>query len=255
MATYALTGGASGIGAALAEQLRDDGHEVIIVDIRNADVEADLSSAEGRTVAVNAVKERAPGGLDGLVPLAGVAAASGHPPALITALNYFGAVEVVEGLRGTVAQKNGSIVLLCSNSAAMAPHEAPLIEALLSGDEAHAIAVTEQESNGLEYMAGKRALAYWMRRNAMGFARDGVRMNAVAPGPIDSPMTEKLFEQPGMKEVVDSLLDATPIRRLGTAPEVANTIRFLLSDASAYVCGSVLFVDGGYDAATRTDQL
>lgn len=255
MPTYALTGGASGIGAALARQLREAGNEVIIVDLKDAAVTADLSTAQGRSEAVAGVRELAPNGLDGLIPLAGVGAATGHPPALITALNYFGAIAMVEGLRADLARRRGAVVLLCSNSAAMVPHEFPLIEVLLAGDENTAIEATEREANGLEYMAGKRALNYWMRRNALAYAREGIRMNAVAPGPTASAMTDALFAQPGMKEVVDGLLKATPISRMGGADEVANAIRFLLSDQASYVCGTTIFVDGGYDAATRTDHL
>ncbi len=255
MATYALTGGASGIGAALARQLRDAGDQVIIVDLKGADVAADLSTVEGRTAAVNGVRALAADGLDGLIPLAGVGAATGHPAALITALNYFGAIAVVEGLRADLAKRHGAVVLLCSNSAAMVPHEFPLIDVLLAGDEQAAIEATVRDGNGLEYMAGKRALNYWMRRNAMTYAREGIRMNAVAPGPTASAMTDALFAQPGMKEVVDGLLQATPISRMGEADEIANAIRFLLSDSASYVCGTTIFVDGGYDAATRTDHL
>ncbi len=255
MGTYALTGGASGIGAELANQLRSEGNTVITLDIKNADVIADLSTSEGRKLAIEGVLEQTNNRLDGFVPLAGVAAGVGHPAALITSLNYFGTVELVEGLRGALASASGAIVLLCSNSAAMSPHETRLISVLLEGDEANALKVTAEDENGMEYMTGKRALAYWMRRNAMDYGRAGVRMNAVAPGPIATPMTEALFEKPGMKDAVDALLGMTPIDRMGTPNEVVDVIRFLLSDAASYVCGSVLFVDGGYDAATRSDHL
>ena len=255
MGRYVITGIASGIGAALASQLKSDGHEVIGVDLKDAAVEADLSTEEGRRAAVAALQPHVADGVDGFVPLAGVAAGSGHDPKLITALNYFGTLALVEALKDAVARRRGSIVLVSSNSAAMAPHEFPLIEALLSGDEAHALEVTAEQGMGLEYMAGKRALAYWMRRNAMSYARAGVRINAVAPGPIDTPMTQRLFDSADMKAAVDGLLGMTPIDRLGQADEVAKAIRFLLSSDAAYICGSVLFVDGGYDAATRSDHL
>ena len=75
MGTYALTGGASGIGACLAEKLREQGHSVINVDIRDADIIADLSTPEGRQAAVAGVQERASEGLDGVIPLAGVPSA------------------------------------------------------------------------------------------------------------------------------------------------------------------------------------
>lgn len=254
MGTYALTGAASGIGAALSKLLTDDGHNIITVDLRDADVTADLSKPEGRREAISAVSELASDGLDGFVPLAGLGAGAGHPGTLITALNYFGAVELVEGLRPLVAKKSGAIVLISSNSGPMSSHEDPLIEHCLSGDEAAALEVAGNET-GLEYMAGKRAIAYWMRRNVMAYGREGVRINAVAPGPIDTPMVAALKETEGMAEAVNTLLSMTPIDRLGKPGEVASTISFLLSDAASYINGTTVFVDGGYDATTRTDHL
>ena len=254
MGTYALTGAASGIGAALARLLRGQNHRVINVDLRDADVIADLSTPEGRRTAVAGVRERAPEGLDGLVPLAGVPG-GGPPGTLITAVNYFGTVQLVEGLRDLVAKKRGAIVLLGSNSAPMSSPESPLLERLLNGDEAEALKIAAEEDDGMHYMVGKRALAYWMRRNVMAYAKDGIRMNAVAPGPIDTPMTKPLFASPTMAGVMQQLLDATPLGRAGQPEEIAKVISFLLGPDSGYICGSVLYIDGGYDAATRSDRV
>ena len=118
MGTYACTGGASGIGASLISMLKEQGHAVINVDIKEADIIADLSRTEGRKAAIDGILERAPDGLDGFVPLAGLA--GGTPPGrLITAVNFFGTVELVEGLRSSLASRQGSVVLLSSNSAPM----------------------------------------------------------------------------------------------------------------------------------------
>lgn len=252
MRTYALTGGASGIGASLASLLRQQGHEVINVDMRDADIIADLSTPAGRQAAVAGVRKRAPGGLDGLVPVAGVGG-SGPPGTLMIAVNYFGAVEVVEGLRDLVSNKHGSIVLLCSNSAPMSSPDDPLVTSLLAGDEQQALQIAGENDNGMHYMAGKRALAYWMRRNTMAYAREGIRMNAVAPGPVDTPMTKPLFDDPEMAQVMKYLIDNTPLGRAGQPEEIASTISFLLGPDASYVCGSILYIDGGYDAHSRTD--
>ncbi|MBP6724668.1 MAG: SDR family oxidoreductase, partial [Halioglobus sp.] len=243
-----------GIGASLAGLLRDQNHRVINVDLRDADVIADLSTPEGRRAAVAGVRERAPEGLDGLVPLAGVPG-GGPPGTLITSVNYFGTVEFVEGLRDLVAKKQGVIVLLCSNSAPMSSPGSRLLERLLAGDEAEALKIAAEDDDGMHYMVGKRALAYWMRRNTMTYAKDGIRMNAVAPGPIDTPMTKPLFDNPEMAGIMKYLLDATPLGRAGQPDEIANVIRFMLGPDSSYICGSVLYIDGGYDAATRTDHI
>ncbi len=255
MGTYALTGSGSGIGAKVAEALTSNGHTVITVDIANADIIADLSTAEGRQAAVNAVRDQAADGLDGFVPLAGLGGGTSIPGKLITAVNFFGTVDVLEGLRDLLAKKNGSVVLLCSNSAPMDAPTDSLLNALLAGDEAEALRISEEEENGTEYMVGKRAINYWMRRNAMSYAQDGIRMNAVAPGPIETPMTKPLLEDPEMAKVMTSLNDATPMGRMGQPEEVSRCIEFLLSDAASYVCGTLLFVDGGFDAHTRQDHV
>ncbi len=253
MGTYALTGGASGIGACLADKLREQGHSVINVDMRDADIIADLSTPDGRRAAVAGVQERAPEGLDGVIPLAGVPGGGGPPGTLITSVNYFGTVEFVEGVRDLVAKKRGVIVLLCSNSAPMSSPEDRLLDSLLTGDETEALKISREDDNGMHYMVGKRALAYWMRRNAMAYAKDGIRMNAVAPGPIDTPMTKPLFDNPEMAAILEHLIDATPLGRAGQPEEIAKVICFLLGPDSSYVCGSVLYIDGGYDAHNRTD--
>ena len=72
MGTYVITGGASGIGKAIAEQLQGEGHSTLAVDIQEADIVADLSTPEGRTGAVNAIIEATKDGLSGLVTSAGV---------------------------------------------------------------------------------------------------------------------------------------------------------------------------------------
>ena len=116
MGLYAMTGGATGIGDAIKRRLRDEGHEVVVVDIKDADILADLSTADGRKAAAEALRAAAPDGLDGLVTCAGLG--SNVPDrALITQVNYFGTVELVEGLRDLLALRRGSVLLISSNSA------------------------------------------------------------------------------------------------------------------------------------------
>ncbi len=254
MKTFALTGAASGIGAALSAQLDAEDHKVISVDIKDADIIADLSTKSGREDAVASIAELAADGLDGFVPLAGLAAGAGHAATLMTSLNFFGAVEMTEDLRPLLAKNSGAIVMVSSNSGPMSSPDDPLITPLLASDEAAALKIAEKET-GLEYMIGKRAIVYWLRRHAFDYGRDGIRINGVAPGPIDTPMVAALRDTPGMMDAVKSLLSMTPFERLGQPDEVANTIRFLLSEEASYISGTVVFVDGGYDAATRTDHL
>lgn len=255
MGTYALTGSASGIGAALKSALAAEGHTLITIDIKDADIIADLTTPEGRRDVVSKVQEMAPDGLDGFVPLAGLGGGTA-PDLLITRLNYFGTVELVEGLRPALAKKSGAVVLLCSNSAPMIPEDESFLEALLAGDEAKSLELAENHVvQGTHYMLTKRALNYWMRRNIMAYGRDGIRMNAVAPGPTITPMTRPLFESEEYAPVMQSLLEQTPANRAAEAEEVSSCIQFLLSPAASNVYGTLLFVDGGYDAHTRPDHV
>ncbi|MDX1733501.1 MAG: SDR family oxidoreductase [Halioglobus sp.] len=254
MGTYALTGSASGIGAELKAALSADGHSLITIDIKDADIIADLTTPAGRQEAVDAVLERAPDGLDGFVPLAGLGGGSA-PDVLITRLNYFGTIELVEGLRPALAKKSGAIVLLCSNSAPMDVVDEAFMQSLLDGDEPQALELAETIAAGTHYMQTKRAVNYWMRRNAMAYGRDGIRMNGVAPGPTITPMTRPLFESEEYAPIMASLLEQTPIERAAEAHEISDCILFLLSDKASYVHGSLLFIDGGFDAHTRQDHI
>jgi len=253
MGTYALTGSGSGIGATLAKKLADDGHTVINIDVKNAEIIADLSTDQGRQAAIDAVAELAPDGLDGLVPLAGL---GGDVPdgGLVCAVNYYGSVGIVEGLRALLAKKQGVVVLLSSNSAAMEIDGDELINALLAGDQAAALAVANaKQYTGIQYMLSKRALAYWMRENVTGLAKDGIRINAIAPGVISTPMTDPLFDT--MSDVMQNFVKETPLQRTGQPEEIADFISYLLSPKSSFICGSVLFIDGGYDAVTRPKHI
>ena len=68
----------------------------------------------------------------------------------------------------------------------------PFLQAMLDGDEERAIELAEKVIEGTHYMQTKRAVNYWMRRNAMAYGRDGIRMNGVAPGPTITPMTRDI---------------------------------------------------------------
>lgn len=92
-----ITGSASGIGAAAREALVAAGHDVIGVDLRNAEIIGDLSTAAGRAQVIAAALQRCGGRLDGLVLCAGLGAQV-QPPSLTVSVNYFGAVELLDGL-------------------------------------------------------------------------------------------------------------------------------------------------------------
>ena len=252
MKTYAMTGGASGIGAAIKQSLLDAGHQLIVVDIANADIEADLSSAEGRQAATDGICAAAPDGLDGFIACAGVGSHVPNLP-LIAAVNYLGTIELVEGLRESLARKNGSVVLISSNSAPMDTNAA-YVDALLAGDEAELAAQLEGMEGQTVYSGSKQAVARWMRRNTAEYAAQGIRMNAVAPGYTETPMTAAVKDDPNYGDAIRQFVASIPVGRPGAPEDMAKAVSFLLSDDASFFCGAVLFVDGGHDAMMRPDQ-
>lgn len=262
MSRYVVTGAASGIGAATTALLRERGHHVIGVDRDPSEaddaVTADLSGDAGRDDALAQV-DRLLGDepLAGVVPCAGIAGLTGVDPELMVSVNYFGAVRLVEGLlpalrRGAEAGESPAVVLLSSNSATCQPVWARgVARACLAGDEAAARTSARGHDSVFVYPATKTALAWWARREGAtrGWAGAGIRVNAVAPGLIATPMTDRLREDPLLAGFADAY--PTALRRPGRPEEVAAVIAFLLSAEASLLVGSVVFADGGTDALTH----
>ncbi len=249
MKTYVVSGAASGIGAATASLLRDEGHRVITVDLRDADVVADLSTGAGRAAAVGGVQELTDA-VHGLVPCAGIGGFTGVDSALVVSVNFFGAVGLVRGLRSQLAAAAGaSVVLLASNSITGMPGwNAAVAGHCLRDDEPAARAAAAEVDSVMVYPATKAALAWWARREGVTepWIGQGIRLNAVAPGMVATPMTEQLRADPLLGQFADSYPNA--VGRSGEPGEIAALIGFLLSDASSLMVGSVVYADGGTDA-------
>jgi len=249
---YVITGGATGIGAALKEKLRARGDTVIVIDIKDADIVADLATPTGRTAAAQAIKERAPEGLDGLIPCAGLGP-SVNPFDLITRVNFFGVVTLIEELKPLLQKRQGTVVVISSNSASLPGHNKDYVKALLDRNETRACEIIAGFDGQTAYGGSKYALTVWMRRQAPSFMKEGVRMNAVAPGITKTAMTDGVFKDPTWGEAIRQFNEMTPCGSMASPDMIAASILFLLDPVSVFVCGSVLFVDGGTDALLRPE--
>lgn len=253
MRTYAMTGGATGIGAELKQQLLSAGHKVISVDIKEGDILADLSTAEGRQAAIEGVRALAPDGLDGFIPCAGLPPVA-KPLSLIAKVNYFAVVATVEGLRDLLEKKKGNVLFVSSNSAPMIQAEDSYVQSCLAGNEEAACTEIEGRDGHTAYAGSKRAVTMWMRRNVVAYAAAGVRLNAVAPGITMTPLTERVYADPELGSVMKEFGDMVPVGKTAQPADIANVMRFMLSDEASYLCGSLFFVDGGSDAMLRPDE-
>ncbi|MFI6517671.1 SDR family oxidoreductase [Spirillospora sp. NPDC050679] len=250
--TIAVSGSASGIGRALAERLRGQGEEVIGVDLRDAEVRADLSGPEGRARAVAEVLERSGGRLDAVVACAGVAG----PTPLTVQVNFFGAVALLEGLRPALAAADAPRAAVVASIAGTQPLDEAVVRACLDGDEEAALAAAGramESGQGLRlYPSSKSALAQWLRAAAVapGWAGEGVPLNAIAPGVVRTAMTEPLFADEAMVKVMN---EAVPMPLNGHAdPEViADALGWLVSPANSHMAGQIVYVDGGAEATLR----
>jgi len=253
MRTYAITGGATGIGAELKRQLLAAGHRVISVDIKEGDVVADLSTTQGRQAAIDGVRTLAPDGLDGFIPCAGLPPVA-KPLSVITRVNYFAVVATVAGLRDLLEKKKGSVLFVSSNSAPMVGSEDAYVQACLAGDEEAACTHVEGRDGHTAYAGSKRAVTMWMRRHVVDYAATGVRLNAVAPGITMTPLAERVFADAELGPVMKQFGDMVPVGSNAQPVQIANVMRFMLSDEADNVCGAVFFVDGGSDAMLRPDD-
>jgi NAD(P)-dependent dehydrogenase (short-subunit alcohol dehydrogenase family) len=251
--TIAVTGSASGIGAAIRARLEREGARVIGVDLRDCEVIADLSNPQGRTAAIAAVERAAAPALDALVTCAGLGPHVADHAAIVS-VNYFGAQALLAGLRPSLARgAQPAAVAISSNSATLPGAESPLVDACLAGDEPGARALAATLAGHQVYAGSKLALTRWLRRAApqAEWAAAGIRLNAVAPGPVQTPLLQAGLDHPLYGPAIRDF--PVPAGGPGTPADVAAAVAFLLGPEARYVCGNVLFVDGGTDALVRGD--
>jgi len=255
---YVVTGSASGIGKATTEHLRSLGNTVIGVDIKNADVNADLSTAEGRAALVAEVTDKSGGRLDGVIAVAGLVA----PSPVTVGVNYFGARATLEGLQPLLAASDSPRAVVVSSLSALEDIDDALLERLEADDEPEAISEAERIGTATNaagsspiYSTTKLAIARWVRAHAKDaeWAGAGIALNAIAPGVIETPMTLATLQTAeglaAMNEGAPSPLNgpAAP----ATAP--AALLAWLTSVENTHVTGQVIYIDGGAESIRRPE--
>jgi NAD(P)-dependent dehydrogenase (short-subunit alcohol dehydrogenase family) len=249
------------MGAAVVARLLDAGHTVVTVDRRDADVVADLSTAEGRAAAARDVLARAEGVLHGAVLAAGLGPLPGQEEA-IAAVNFAAPVELLTAWRGALAAgaagsgEPSKVVLFGSNSASVTPGiPAALVRAFLAdrpATRARLLRFFGKHAPAFAYGGSKLALSRWARRTAptAAWAGSGIRLNVLAPGAIMTPLLAAQLEGPERERIETFPI---PTGGYGDPGLVADWAVFMLSPAADFLCGSVVYVDGGTDAYLRAD--
>jgi NAD(P)-dependent dehydrogenase (short-subunit alcohol dehydrogenase family) len=235
-----ITGAASGIGAACALRFAEEGARVAGIDLREpqgaklaAFAFADVSDDAAVAKAVGAVRA-ALGGIDVVVNAAGVA--GGGPVHLIAPEEWDRVIDV--NLKGSFH---------------VSRHVVPAMLEAGGGSIVHVASVEGLEGfeGGSAYNASKGGVVLLTRNMAIDYGRKGIRVNAVCPGFIETPLFGGIFEQPGMEAIKARIEDAHQLGRFGRPVEVANAALFLASDEASFVTGATLTVDGGYTAGHR----
>ncbi|MBB5911197.1 NAD(P)-dependent dehydrogenase (short-subunit alcohol dehydrogenase family) [Nocardia transvalensis] len=250
--TYVVTGSASGIGAATAALLRERGATVIGCDLDDAEIRADLSTADGRRSLIDQASayER----IDAVLAIAG----GGRTGLLET--NYFGAVATLEGLRPLLARSPAPRALAVSSTSSLAPADDRIMQACLDGDEATAVALLAADPTAGGAVGGygiaKRALNRWVRRAAptAEWAGAGIALNIVASGVVDTPAAAWIFADDEISAAVETAAPQ-PFGGFPGRPEwVAELVCWLTSAENRFVTGQVVFADGGSEVAAVGDH-
>ena len=255
--TYVVTGAASGIGRAAKDLLEERGGKVIGVDLAGSDVDADLSSADGRSALVREVTRISGGVVDGVIANAGLAT----PTATTVAVNYYGTIATLEGLRPLLAASAAPRAVATASMASLFPPDDELLGELLDGREDRAMARAAEleagpaEHGGLIYATTKRALVRWIRRNAPTpeWAGAGIALNAIAPGVVLTPMVAGFTDTEEGRSSLASMVPM-PLNGFFEPEDAAKLLAWLVSEENAHLCGQVIFIDGGSDAVIRGDS-
>ncbi len=255
--TYVITGAGSGIGSATTRLLREAGHTAIGIDLKNSDVTADLSTPAGRAEGVEKALEAADGSVNAVIACAGLAS----PTRLTAAVNFYGAIGVLEGLRPALAKADAPRAAVISSLSSVQPLYPPLVDAFLNRDEPAALEIAEQlaadpQSGNLIYASTKRAISVWVRRQSItdAWAGVGIPLNAVGPGVVETPMTAPLLVTKESTAFVDAAVPM-PLNYHQPAASIANLLIWLTSPENTHCAGQTIYCDGGAEVILRGEDV
>ena len=231
-----ITGTASGIGAETASRFREEGATVVGVDL-SPDAAGDLAiqadvTDEDAVIAMYAQAREAYGRIDVLFNNAGISP-DDDASVLDTSLEAWQRVQDVNLKSVFLCCKHGIPHLLDAGGGSVI-------------NTASFVAVMGAATSQISYTASKGGVLSLSRELGVEFARRGVRVNALCPGPVSTPLLIELFAKDPEKAA--RRLVHVPMGRFGEAREIANAVLFLASDEASYVTGAELVVDGGYTA-------
>lgn len=243
--TVIVTGAASGIGAATARLVRAWGGRVIAVD-RNepADpVDSHFAADLSDRAAIDALVQALPAGAHGLANIAGLPPT--RPPAEVLRVNLIGLKHLTLRLVPKLAD-GASIVNLASLAGLDWAEALPAVRASedLGFDGVEAFCRRHGITGARSYVFAKEALIAWTHRNRWTWRDRGIRMNAVSPGPVETPILPDFVATLGARAQQEMAVMDRP----GRPQDIAPVVGFLLSDASAWIRGANLPVDGGLHA-------
>jgi NAD(P)-dependent dehydrogenase (short-subunit alcohol dehydrogenase family) len=245
-----VVGGATGMGAATAELVQDLGAEVVVMDYAPVTlagakaISLDLRDKDG----IDAALEECGGPIDALFSCAG--AADGTPG--IEKINFIGHRHLIETAIAKGYLGGGSAIGMISSTAGLAwrTNMDMVKEYLATPDFDSAVAWIEAHPGRADYMFSKMAINTYVAMKAFEFLKLGIRINAILPGPTDTPLArsqEDLWLGFGSDYRGDAGIEAS------RPDQQAGPLAFLCSDAANYVSGEVMIVDAGWTNSGRTN--